>query len=417
MKVSDTDRGVLRALAGGLAEIASLDVHAEKAAMWASVNKLQSRRPMVWMNEIPWHEMNVDDELTLKCTDPFCRTLEDDMRKTIYQWRHMPGDMIVSNCISCPLAIEDTGFGLDEDVEIAITDPESDVVSRKFHRQITEPEDIEKIANATITHDEAATEQRYEMTCDALGDIMPVVKEGIKGMWFSPWDELIRWWGVQEAMMDLVLRPQMVNDIVSRLVEVYIDRLDQWEKLNVLTPNNDNTRVGSGAYGYTDELPGENFDPENITAANLWGCATAQIFSSVSPEMHWEFALRHEMRYLERWGLTYYGCCEPLDIKMDILRKIPNLRKISMSPWVDPERSASLVAEDYVYSFKPNPAVLAEDRWRRDQARQDLVKFLDPARSCHVEIIMKDISTVRRQPQRLWEWEKIVMEVVEDYAR
>jgi len=417
MKVSDTDRGVLRALAGGLAEIAALDVHVEKAAMWASVNKLQSQRPMVWMNEIPWHEMNVDDELTLRCTDPFCRTLEDDMRKTIYQWRHMPGDMIVNNYISCPLAIEDTGFGLDEDVEIAITDPESDVVSRKFHRQITEPEDIEKIANATITHDQAATEQRYEMMCDALGDIMPVRTEGIKGMWFSPWDELIRWWGVQEAMMDLVLRPQMVNDIVSRLVDVYIDRLDQWEKLNILTPNNDNTRVGSGAYGYTDELPGEKFDPEHITAANLWGCATAQIFSSVSPQMHWEFALRHEMRYLERWGLTYYGCCEPLDIKMDILRKIPNLRKISMSPWVDPERSASLVAGDYVYSFKPNPAILAEDRWRPDQARQDLVKFLDPARSCHVEIIMKDISTVRRQPQRLWEWEKIVMQVVEDYAR
>ncbi|MBL7220938.1 MAG: hypothetical protein ISS69_12540, partial [Phycisphaerae bacterium] len=127
-------------------------------------------------------------------------------------------------------------------------------------------------------------------------------------------------------------------------------------------------------------------------------------------------ALRHEMRYLERWGLTYYGCCEPLDIKMDILRKIPNLRKISMSPWVDPERSASRVGGDYVYSYKPNPAVLAEDRWRPEQAREDLVRYLDATRSCHVEIIMKDISTVRRQPQRLWEWEKIAMEVVEDFA-
>ena len=416
MKVSDTDRGVLRALAGQLAEIAALDVHAEKAAMWARVNKLQNERPMVWMNEIPWHEMNVDDELTIRCTDPWLRTLEDEMRKTLYQWRHMPGDMIVSNYLSCPMAIEDTGFGLEEDVDIAITDAENDVVSRRFHRQIIEPEDIEKIKNTVITHDEAATEQRYGTMCDVLGDIMPIRKEGVKGMWFAPWDELIRWWGVQEALMDLVLRPQMVNDIVSRLVDVYMDRLDQWEKLNILTPNNDNTRIGSGAYGYTDELPGDDFDPGHITAANLWGCATAQIFSQVSPQMHWEFALRHEMRYLERWGLTYYGCCEPLDIKMDILRKIPNLRKISMSPWVDPERSASRVGGDYVYSFKPNPAVLAEDRWRPDQARQDLVRFLEPARSCHVEIIMKDVSTVRRAPQRLWEWEKIVMEVVEDFA-
>jgi len=416
MKVSDTDRQVLRTLAGELAEIAALDVHAEKATMWARVNKLQPQRPMVWMNEIPWHEMNVDDELTIQCTDPWLRALEDNMRKTIYQWRHMPGDMIVSNYISCPLVIEDTGFGLEEDVDIAITDAENDVVSRRFHRQIVEPEDIEKIKNTVITHDQAASEERYQTMCEMFGDIMPVRKEGVKGMWFSPWDELIRWWGVQEAMMDLVLRPQMVNDVVSRLVDVYIDRLDQWEALNLLTPNNDNTRVGSGAYGYTDELPGETFDPEHVTAENLWGCATAQIFSSVSPQMHWEFALRHEMRYLERWGLTYYGCCEPLDIKMDILRKIPNLRKISMSPWVDPERSASRVGGDYVYSFKPNPAVLAEDRWRPDQARGDLVRFLEPARSCHVEIIMKDISTVRRDPQRLWEWEKIVMEVVEDFA-
>ena len=417
MKISDTDREVLRSLSGALAEIAALDVHAEKAEMWARVNKLQNVRPMVWMNEIPWHEMNVNDELTIRCEDEFCRELEDNMRKTLYQWRHMPGDMIVNDYISCPLAIGDSGFGLDEVVDIAITDPENDVVSRKFHRQIVDPEDIEKIVNAVITHDETATEQRYEMMCEALGDIMPIRKEGIKGMWFSPWDELIRWWGVQEALMDMVLRPQMVNDIMSRLVDVYIDRLDQWEKLNVLTPNNDNTRVGSGAYGYTDELPGEPFDPEHITARNLWGCATAQIFSQVSPEMHWEFALRHEMRYLERWGLTYYGCCEPLDIKMDLMRKIPNLRKISMSPWVEPERAAARVAEDYVYSFKPNPAVLAEDRWRPEQAREDLVKVLDAARSCHVEIIMKDISTVRRQPQRLWEWDKIVMEVVEDYAR
>jgi len=412
MHISKIDREILRPLAGELAEIAALDVHAEKAAMWTRTNKLQDERPMVWMNEIPWHEMNVDDELTLRCADESCRRLELEMRQTLYQWRHMPCDMIVSDYLICPLAVEDTGFGLDEDIEIATTDPENDVVSRRFHRQICEPQDIAKIVNTVVTHDQAASEQRYQVMCDTFGDIMPVRKVGVKGRWFAPWDELIRWWGVQEALMDLALRPQMVNDIYSRLVDVYIDRLDQWTGLNVLTPNNDNTRVGSGGYAYTDELPGEDFDPDHITPKNLWGSATAQIFSEVSPEMHWEFALRHEMRYLERWGLTYYGCCEPLDIKMGILRKIPNLRKISMSPWIDPQRAADEVGEDYVFSFKPSPAILAEDRWRGDQARRELTDVLDKAGGCHVEIIMKDISTVRREPQRLWEWEKIVMEVV-----
>ena len=37
--------------------------------------------------------------------------------------------------------------------------------------------------------------------------------------------------------------------------------------------------------------------------------------------------------------------------------------------------------------------------------------------SMHVELIFKDISTVRHDPRRLWEWEKIAMRTAEDYAK
>ena len=65
------------------------------------------------------------------------------------------------------------------------------------------------------------------------------------------------------------------------------------------------------------------------------------------------------------------------------------------------------VGRDYVMSRKPSPAILAEDPWQPQRARQELCDFLDAARGCHVEVIMKDISTVRRQPQRLWEWARM----------
>jgi len=35
---------------------------------------------------------------------------------------------------------------------------------------------------------------------------------------------------------------------------------------------------------------------------------------------------------------------------------------------------------------------------------------------CPVELILKDISTVRYEPQRLWEWEDIARRVVEETA-
>ena len=339
-EISQQDIDILRRLAAQQAEIAALPVHQEKAEMWRRLNQLDSVRPMVWINEICWHEMNVDDELTLQATDPWCRRLEDQFRKLIYQWQHLPADMIVDDFIACPLVIHSTGFGITEDVDIAKTDESNSVVSRHFHRQIVCPEDIEKIKMPTVTYDEAATQANYQKMCDIFGDIIPVKMAGIKGRWFAPWDELVRWWGIEDALMDLVLRPQMVHDIMAHLVDAYLCELAQWEDLNLLSRNDNNTRIGSGGYGYTGELPGDHFMAESPRAMNLWGCATAQIFSEVSPDMHWEFAVQHEMRWLERWGLTYYGCCEPLDIKMGVLRRIPNLRKVSMSPWVDVARGA-----------------------------------------------------------------------------
>jgi len=133
--------------------------------------------------------------------------------------------------------------------------------------------------------------------------------------------------------------------------------------------------------------------------------------AAVSPEMHEEFALQHEKRWLKKFGLTYYGCCEPLHRKIHILKSIPNLRKISISPWADREEAAANIGNKYVLSLKPNPAILAAENWNPDAARQELEEDLEKTKGCAVEVIMKDISTCRRQPHRLWEWEEMAMKV------
>jgi len=410
------DIEVLRRLAGELAGIAALPVHGEKARLWQKLNDLESERPMLWINEICWHEMDVDGELTLATEHPWARDQERDLRRTLYQWRHMPGDMVVSPFVACPLAIHSTDFGIREDVDVVRTSMGSDVVSRHFKIQIRDFADLEKIRMPVVTHNEAATHFRYEAMRRVYDGILPVRKVGQTHIWFTPWDYLIRWWGIQEAMIDLVDRPELVHAGVQRLVDAWITELDQFEALNALSLDCDNTRIGSGGYGYTNQLPGGEFDAAHVRPGNMWGCSNAQIFSEVSPQMHWDFALRHELRWLARWGLTYYGCCEPLDRKMEILRRIPNLRKVSVSPWCNTTNMVARVGRDYVISRKPSPAILAEDQWHPERARQDLCRFLDAARGCHVEVIMKDISTVHNEPQRLWQWARMAAEVVEGCA-
>ncbi len=272
------------------------------------------------------------------------------------------------------------------------------------------------LSTPIISLDKEASERNFQIFNDIFGDILTVEKRGVVHKWFSPWDELIRWWGVEPAMLDLIMRPELVHQAMERLVNAYIARLEQWENLNVLSLTEGNYRVGSGGLGYSDELPKENFDPNRVRTIDQWGCGTAQIFSDVSPEMHKEFALQYELKWMERFGLNYYGCCEPLHVKMDIIKSIPNLRKISMSPWADVDEMVKKTEARFVLSHKPNPAIFSGNNWNADFARKQIEEVLEKTKGCVVEIIMKDISTVSYKAQNLWEWAKIAKEVTHKFA-
>lgn len=406
------DRAILRALAEQLVPIAAQPRQRATAEEWRRHNDLKPGRPLVWINEVPWHEMEVDGELTLQTTHPFCRGIETQLRQTLYQWKHLPGDMVVEDVYYSPLAIEDSGFGISEDVDVIHQGPQGSIMSRTFHQQIKNERDLAKIKMPVLSHDEARTEETFQTLSSIFGDILKIEKRGVIHHWFAPWDELIRWYGVAEAFVDMVERPQLVHQAIDRLVQSYLSRLEQWQALNVLSLASGNNRVGSGGPGYTTELPGPGFNPEQVRPQDQWGCATAQIFSDVSPEMQETFALQYERRWLERFGLNYYGCCEPLHNKLDILASVPRLRKISMSAWADVDKAAPRLSGRYVFSYKPNPAVLAGPAWNPEEARQALRNVLEKTRryGCVVEIIMKDISTVNSEPHRLWQWAQIASE-------
>jgi hypothetical protein len=408
--VSKHDKDTLRELGKRKAEIAALPVQQERKRLWTRLNKLESERPMVWVFEIPWHEMNVDGELTLVCEDEFCQEIELSLRRELYQWDHMPGDIMIKPAILIDPVLHDTGFGLSENVDIARTDAASSVVSRHFNVQIQNEADIAKIKMPEITLDQEAWDRKYALASEIFYGVIPVEKTGIKQTSIAPWDFLVRLTGVDQVLMDLAMRPDYVHKLVDRMTQAHIHKLEQYEALNVLALNND--EWSGGGYNCTDELPQPDWDSQRIRPVDMWGRTMSQIFSAVSPAMHEEFALQYECRWLSRFGLTYYGCCEPLDIKMDILRKnVPNLRKVSMSPWIDLDRAIENVGTDFVFSFKPNPAVLATDGWDPEYVRRDLAKTLQRLQGLHVEIVMKDISTVRYRPQRLWEWTRIASEL------
>jgi hypothetical protein len=161
-----------------------------------------------------------------------------------------------------------------------------------------------------------------------------------------------------------------------------------------------------------DELPAAGFDPKRPRTRDVWMFGLAQMFSTVSPATFQTFEIDVCMPLFERFGLVYYGCCDPLDRKMKQVRGIPHLRKISMSPWVNEELGAAEIGRDYVYSRKPNPALLASFEFDERAVREHVRASVNVCarHGCPLELILKDISTVRYQPQRVWRWADIAME-------
>lgn len=205
-----------------------------------------------------------------------------------------------------------------------------------------------------------------------------------------------------------------MHGIVGRVTDSMIDQLKQLNELNLLERCDNNQRIGSGGLGYVSDLPGEDYNPEHVHPNNQWGNAMPQIFSEVSPDMHEEFALQYDRKWLNLFGLSYYGCCEPLHNKLGILKSVKNLRKISMSPWADLDKTVEETNGRYVLSVKPLPAFLAEDRWNPDAVRKSLRKLLKSTSGLPSEFILKDISTCRGEVSRITEWCQIAKELIEE---
>jgi len=381
-----------------------------KIKLWRDINDLKPTRPPVNIYQVPWSEFPLVNEMITERENKFLWDIEFKLRRDIYELKHFPADIVYFNKIECHPVVYDSDFMLDNKVDIIRS---GQINSQHFTPVLLEMEDINKIKEATVEYDKDATGKRLDFLDDVFGGICDIELTGKKGHWFTPWDYLISRTGVTEAMIDLIERPDFVNAYVSRFVDVSIKRLERYKELGLWASNNNDTIVGSGGYGYASDLEEAPSPNIGVPLDQLWGCGNAQMFSEVSPDMHWEFSLRHEMRWLANFGLNYYGCCEQLHHKIDILSQIPGLRKISMSPWADLDIARETIDKRYVMSIKPTPTAVAMQPFDEDVIRAEINGHLDKTAGTPTEFVLKDISTVKNEPYRIDVWNRVFKEEID----
>jgi len=416
MGTSSTDRRILRDLAGRLAETAADPIQQAKLDAWKRHNSLTPGRPLIIQApEGVWWEFIPAD--SLKCEDAFCRNVELDIRYKLYHAEHFRDDAPITANFDCPLYVDETDWG----IEVDATTPEHapPLGAMHFNTVIEDDADVETlIKDRRITVNWGRSQADCDRTADLVGDILNVRIRRSAGLALAPMDTFGGWRGYQQIMMDMIERPQWIHRALQRITDVIIDMARQLEAAGALSLNNDDIRVGSGGFGTTDELPADDFDGEHVRLKDLWGFATTQIFSEVSPAMHDEFAIQYEAQFLELFGLNAYGCCEPLHKKIHLVRKLPRVRQVSMSPWIEPNEGAEQIGRDFIFSYRPNPALLSGGLWDIDACRREMIAVFEAAKrnGCVLDMVLKDTHTCRGEPNRYDEWTDAAMQLAEQYA-
>lgn len=408
MPFKTEDRTILRDLASEIAEAAANPVMAERRRLWKQHNGLQRVRPMILVfPEGAWRELLPRD--VLECGDEQARDIEWQLRLRLYYRDHIPDDSVMENEWVVQKAFTNSGWGL-EPRHVPSTLPEG---AWGFDPVIKEPADLDKLRYPEVHYDEVATQTKLAQAQDLFGDILQVKLKGIGHMSFHLMHIYTGLRGLEQVMLDMCENPQMLHDAMAFMEEGHHRLVQQYLDLNLFSLNNDSTYHSSGGVGYTDELPRIGYDPNHITPADMWASAEAQEMAQIGPEMHEEFSLDYEKRLLAPFGLNGYGCCEDLSGKIESVLRIPNIRRISISPFADVDRSAEALGSKAIYSWKPHPAHLVG--FDEDRVRQYIRHTLDVTRGCVIEMILKDTHTCEHHPERFTHWTEIARELVEEY--
>ena len=412
MQISAKDKQTLRQLAARYSELAHLEVQQERIERYYQTNALEPVRPVVLISEVPWGEIR-DEALRNTCV-PELGWLETRLRCALYQWDHFQVDLVIPPLFEVGKQIRSSGIGLAIEEVLIKGDTGAYIAAHEYHDVLQTDEDLEQLHAPEITYDREGTEAAVAVAEEVFAGLLPVQAVGGQ-LQYSIWDQISQYRGVENLLYDLAVRPEFSHRLARRFTDIALATFRQFRDLDLLYPNPYLLHCTAAC---SRELPAVDFAGQ-VRYQDVWGRCAAQIFGSVSPEMHDEFDLSYNQELFGECGLLYYGCCEPMDTKVEILRRrFKNLRKISITPWADPERAAAQIGGDYVLAAKPNPAFVSSPTFDPVPVKKEITAYMEACRrhGTTCEFVLKDISTIANRSENLTQWAAAVKGVIDRYC-
>ena len=387
---STNDRSRLRALAAEYAEVTNSEKMDSRREVWRRSNRLIERT-------VPFQ---IEDNGTfftdlvpaLQCDGEAERGFEHEMLVAITNHRLIDDDRVFPPYFGVPWHVSRPSMC---DVQIKHG---TDRTGRQLGYETSEPladlgNSLHKLRRGEFRVDRGATHRRAELAEGLFGDLLPVkvTCPHTLAVGTSLAYKAVIWMGMDNFYVAMIEQPENVHRFFDFIATEGVEFLDWLEAEDLKTPNSGEYCVGSGSCGYTDELPKSS---GRLTAADCWAFHEAQESIGLSPAMYAEFIHPYQRRTADRFGLVYYGCCEPVHHLWPVLKGFENLRKVTVSPWCDQASIAASVGKDVVLSRKPHPMQLCGETFDPLAFEAHIRETLDMAADNFVELIFRDTCTL-----------------------
>jgi hypothetical protein len=320
----------------------------------------------------------------------------------------MKDDKVIEPFFDVPYSFSDNGWGLELGKHSNSKDG-SYIVIQALKDYDT---DFEKLHYPDITIDEEQSQKIMDLAHKTFDGILTVRR---KNTWWWTlgmcWD-FVNIRGLEDFMIDTLEEPENFHRMMNLLCEGKLKMLDFLEKNGLLALNTEGTYVGSGGFGFTEQLPRPEFDGR-VTTMDMWGFVDSQETVSIGPDKYAEFILPYHKRIAERFGLNCYGCCEGYNTRWQYVKQLPRLRRVSCSPWADWSTVPEYLGTGYIASVKPSPTPLSMPNMNEAVVREDCRRAVTQTKGGICEFIMKDNHTLGRNPRNATRWVEIMREEID----
>jgi hypothetical protein len=408
----------LRNLACRMAEIANGEEMAVRKRQWKALRDLKPERPMILFETLSVSGFLSDSELV--CEHPFLRNAEKSLLYGIKQYDEVGDDIVLEKYFQLAWRVLRSDYG----VQI-VEHHAKDSMGYMSNFPIATPDDLGKLKERTFYVDRERTLAFRDTLTGIFGDVLPV-RVGNYDNWFGETGfnpfcgnnapvltmDLFKLVGNENMMFWPYDYPEALKELLDFLLADRM-RFTKWlYEEGILALNTDNQFAGPSGYGYVSGLPGPDSDTD-VHLKDCWTWVESQETNLFSPEMFDEWFLPYLAAYANQFGMVTYGCCEPVDDRIEYIKKaIPDLRTVSVSGWNNFERVAESLGSGYVYCRKPNPTFIsgAEASW--DGAREDIERTWNCTKDKVVEFIVRDVYDVGGDMDRIAQWVKMTREII-----